>query len=119
LAPIRVRYHGMGGSLGGVFAQGFPSESLRSLRERLHISQRPAGAMAASSVDHSRVRDTAHASLLIFRWPSLEETPLAEYVSRWRERDFGTVEASRLSLVQYRPTTSGIGMKEVAQIALR
>ncbi|BFU44726.1 2'-5' RNA ligase family protein [Krasilnikovia sp. MM14-A1004] len=118
LGPLRVTFRGLGGAPGGIFVRGFPSAALWTLRERLHTDQLPHGPMAVPSVDVDRIRGTAHASLMVFRPPAVDETKLAEYVDARSSLPFGTVEAAGLSLVRYTPMPDAVSMQELARVPL-
>jgi len=69
LPPMKVEYTGLSGSAGGIFACGYPSESLITLRRRLHEDQLPVGPLGVESADANFIRDTAHVSLMVYRPP--------------------------------------------------
>lgn len=118
LPPMEVEYTGMSGSAGGIFACGYPSESLVTLRRRLHEDQFPVGPLGVESPDANFIRDTAHVSLMVYRPPLQPENAIADYVSGRADTYFGTVSVTGLSLVRYRPTPASVCLVELARISL-
>ncbi|QSB04388.1 hypothetical protein [Natronoglycomyces albus] len=116
LGPLAIDYRGLGGSLNGVFACGYPSRSLMELRERLHIDQQSTGSLGVRGIDEARIRDMAHAALVVFQAPHAVNAELADYVARRRETSYGVQIIESLSLVKYEPTMTSVNMIELAEI---
>lgn len=118
LDPIEIEYVGLSGSADGIFACGYPSESLATLRQRLLEDQLPLGALGVEPAYATMIRDTAHVSMMIYRPPLLPETAIANYVSSCSDRYFGTIAVTSLSLVRYNPTPESVCLTELATIPL-
>lgn len=120
LGPLAVEYRGLTGSERGILACGYPSDSLRMVRERLRQDYREdrSASSGVTGGDQDGIRDTAHTSLVVFREPAVEEPDLADYVQRRAEADLGRLEVRRLSLVRYRPTVDSVHLTELARVDL-
>jgi hypothetical protein len=118
LAVPQIEYAGLSGTAGGIFVCGYPSDSLAVLRRRLYEDQLPLGALGVPGADADFIRDTAHASLVVYRAPVCEEGALADYVSSRTDDFFGRVSVTALSIVRYRPTARSVHLEELARIPL-
>ena len=118
LPPIQVELQGLGGGPNGIFAHGYPSDSLQILRERMHTDQLTTGPLGAASVDTLRTRDTCHVSLMVFRPPATVETALADYVAARTRRSYGLLDVKALSLVRYFFGANTVTMQELACVPM-
>ncbi|MGH7488048.1 MAG: 2'-5' RNA ligase family protein [bacterium] len=118
LPQIEIGYAGISGSAAGIFACGYPSQSLNTLRQRLHEDQLPFGALGMHGPEASFVRNNAHISLMVFRAPANAETEIADYVADRSDAVYGKVRVTSLSLVRYRPTLNSVGLTDLASIPL-
>ncbi|AUG80524.1 hypothetical protein CFP65_5842 [Kitasatospora sp. MMS16-BH015] len=118
LGPLAVTLRGIGGSPGGLFACGYATPALQQLRHRLHADTPPGGYLGVPGGDARRIRDTAHASLVVYRPPVRPEAALADHVSAEADTEYGTLAVTALSLVRYRPTATRVAMEELARIGL-
>ncbi|BAJ27914.1 MULTISPECIES: hypothetical protein [Kitasatospora] len=118
LSGLAVTLRGLGGSPGGLFACGYPTPALRELRTRLHAAARSAGRPGVPGGDADRIRNTAHASLVVYRPPIVPEPALADHVAARAGTEFGTLAVTALSLVRYRPTATDVALEELARIGV-
>lgn len=104
LPPLRLRVRGLGGSPGGLFACGYPTPALRTLRVRLGelaAVDRATGAAGVPGGDADRIRDTAHVSLLVFAGPVVAEPELLGHLAAHQQTEFGVLDVGHLSVVRY------------------
>jgi hypothetical protein len=118
LPPLRLRVDGLGGSPGGVFALGYPTASLHTLRARLHEAACRTGPLSVAGSDARRVRNTAHVSMVVFGEPIRPEPRLADHVAERRDTTYGTVDVTALSLVRYRWADGTVRMRRLARIPM-
>lgn len=118
LPPLRLTLRGLSGSPGGVFACGYATSALPTLRNRLHQAARHRGALAVPGADADRVRDTAHVSMLVFQHPVVPEPALADYLAARRDLEYGGLDVTALALVRYRWRDSTIHMEELERVRL-
>ncbi len=102
LPAIGVEMRGVGASPSGVLAHGYPSPALDDLRQRLAQDAAAHPWAQARSGDANRVRNTAHATLLLFRPAPQPDPELAHAISKFKDHDFGSFETRAADLVTYR-----------------
>lgn len=118
IGELAVTLRGLGGSPGGLFACGYPTPALRELRRRLLDGAAAGRLPAVPGGDGERMRDTAHASLVVYRPPVVAEEALADHVSARGEAEYGTLAVRSLSLARYRPTATEVELEELERIEL-
>lgn len=114
--PIEIELSGLGGSKGGLFVCGVPSDGLVRLRTRLHEAGAAAGPRAFVSNDYATMRDIAHVSVAVFRAPVVPEHAIAGVVSARRAKHYGTIRPAALDLVRYELAGGEITMSRLAGI---
>lgn len=67
VGDIQIELHGLAVTRGGVIACGYSNETLRTLRSRLLQDWQARGFETTPGGDGENSRDTAHASLMVFR----------------------------------------------------
>lgn len=115
LGPIAARFEGLGGSLGGLYVRGYPNAALLELRRRLRDARVPFGNLGPAGGDGDRFRDNAHVSLLVPREPT-PEPEVADYIDARAAVDFGTITATEVSLVVWRPDLRAANIEEIERI---
>ncbi|WP_406151512.1 hypothetical protein [Streptomyces sp. NBC_01012] len=115
--PIEIELSGLGGSKGGLFVSGVPSDGLVRLRTGLHEAGAVEGPQAFASNDYTTMRDIAHVSVAVFQAPVVPERSIAGVVSARREKRYGTVRPAALDLVRYDLAGGEITMSRLARIA--
>ncbi|MDX3339697.1 hypothetical protein PV409_17175 [Streptomyces sp. ME02-6979.5a] len=114
--PIEIELSGLGGSKGGLFVCGVPSDGLVRLRTRLHEAGAVEGPRAFVSNDYTTMRDIAHISVAVFQAPVVPEHSIAGVVSALREKRYGTIRPAALDLVRYDLAGGEITMSRLAGI---
>ncbi len=102
-----------------VLVQGWPSVDLRAFRvalfqalEGIEISV-PGGEISAE-----RVRNTAHASLLLLNAPLADPAGFVDFIDQNREREFGTFTPEAAELVFYRRTRTETFVETLASLPI-
>ncbi len=116
LPAITVEMRGVGASSAGVLAHGYPSPALAELRQRLARDTEAHPWIQARSGDENRVRNTAHATLLLFREAIHPDPGLLETLSKVEYHHFGTFETKSADLVTYRVCIDRIDVIKRAHI---
>ncbi|MET9771382.1 hypothetical protein [Streptomyces sp. NPDC006415] len=114
--PIEIELFGLGGSKGGLFVCGVPSDGLVRLRTRLHHIGVAEGPRAFVSNDYTAMRDIAHISVAVFQAPVVPEHSIAGVVSARREKPYGTLRPVTLDLVRYNLSGGQITMSRLTGI---
>lgn len=117
-SPFTLGMNGLAGGGDTVFACGYPSPELAQLRNTLHRHRDLIGGTGPVSPDASRVRDTAHASLMVFRDQAIAEPEVAALLDDLREADLGDECVKELVLAEFSPTISGAGMHRLCTFTL-
>ncbi len=116
LPAITVEMQGVGASSSGVLAHGYPSPALDDLRQRLAQDAMAHPWLLARSGDEHRIRNTAHATLLLFRQAALPDPGLLEMLSRVEHYRFGSFATNMAELVTYRVFADRIEVENRATI---
>ncbi|MFF3831900.1 hypothetical protein ACFYXX_14150 [Streptomyces sp. NPDC002458] len=114
--PIEIELSGLGGSKGGLFVCGVPSDGLVQLRTRLHEAGTVEGPQAFASNDYTTMRDIAHVSVAVFQAPVVPERSIGGVVSARREKHYGTIRPTTLDLVRYDLAGGEITLSRLAGI---
>jgi hypothetical protein len=120
-AAVRIRpkieMRGLCAGESGVLACGFADADMDRLRTRLTARAAAHGRRGPAGVDDERVRDTLHASLMVFRQQRFLPD-LADYIESRRSWHFGSFVPDAIRLVQYEWTSDGVRMSQVGAIDL-
>lgn len=115
--PFEIAYRGLNANRTGIICQGYPlSETLQTLRGEIHRRLDGMGFREGPEVE--RVRQTAHASLVVFGGPVADPPALVGWLEADRETWFGAARVTRLSLVKYRRTAHDVELIRFAEVAL-
>lgn len=98
LKPVNLEFRGLSGTSGGIFACGYADQTIADLRLKLH---RESDFQRIVSEDTSRIRDTFHSSLVVFKDSDVPEPELADYVQLNQDKDLGSGRLEQLALVRY------------------
>lgn len=116
LDELTIAFGGTAVASTGVIARGFPNHTLRELRDRLRRDAAEHPPLLYPSGDAGRVRDTAHASLLVFRAGFGPDPDLVRAVEAARH-EFGAFTTRRLALVSYRVRVDAVRLVRLADLA--
>lgn len=115
--PFEIAYCGLNANRTGIICQGYPlSESLQTLRGEIHRRLGEPGFRLGPEGDG--VRQTAHASLVVFGGPVADPAALVGWLRANRETWFGATRVTHLSLVKYRRTAYDVKLVPVARVVL-
>lgn len=117
-SPFTLGMNGLAGGGDTVFACGYPSPGLALLRNTLHRHRHLIDGTGPVSPDASRIRDTAHASLIVFRDQAVAEPEVAALLDDLRGADLGDECVKELVLAEFSPTISGAGMRRFCTFTL-
>lgn len=115
-APFTVVYEGLNGNHTGIIAQGYALTGLRGFRLELHRQLTERGLHHGPEADG--VRLTTHASLMVFGGPLERPRAVSGWLTARRKLPLGLARLSRLSLVKYRRTRSGVALLPLAEFEL-
>lgn len=113
---LEIRFHGVVAAGSGVVACGYPNNAMAPIREHLQRQAIKDGAIAWPSGDATRIRNTAHASMLVFREPSVPEQQLVEAITRMNDLDFGSLRVREMHLVRYRVLAEAIHVERLGSV---
>lgn len=119
VSPFQIQLRGLSGGGDTLFACGYAEPGLTQIRNALHFRRHQIGSTGPTSLDAARIRDTAHASLVLFRQQPEAEPDIATILDDYADVDFGTELVRELTLVEYTPNTSSVGMTSLATFALQ
>jgi len=98
IGPLKIRYSGVTASPSCILVQGFPDNAqLHDLRNKLRSSFKKANLY--TTIDVRYEISTAHTTVVRFRSALRNSEQFIEVLSKYRKRDFGTLEVDRLDLV--------------------
>lgn len=98
IGPLKIRYSGVTASPSCILVQGFPDNAqLHDLRNKLRSSFKKA--KLYTTIDLRYEISTAHTTVLRFKSALRNSTQFVEVLSKYRKKDFGTLEVDRLDLV--------------------
>lgn len=98
IPPIKIRFKGITASPSTVLIQGFPEDGvLERLREQLREVFKSSGLQ--HSIDSRYRLFTAHSTVIRFREPLLHPKKFTDTLEKYRETEFGLVNADQLELV--------------------
>lgn len=104
---IKISYKGLTANRSCVIAQGWPIDNvLQEIREAFHQELEKRGLLGGP--EETSVRQTSHASLVVFTHPLKNPQGLVEYIERNRETNFGSCEIDTIELVRYRRTEDAV-----------
>jgi 2'-5' RNA ligase len=115
--PIKVAYRGLTSDCTSVMAQGWPiDDTLQEIRDAFHAElQRRA---LLSGPEKAAVRQTSHASLIVFTHALAHAEKLADHVRDNRNTDYGTCEVNEIDLVRYSRTESSVTLVVFASVGV-
>ena len=98
ISPLRIRLKGITASPSTILLQGFPEEdTLQRLRDRLREVFK--NSTLQHSIDSRYRLVTAHSTVVRFRKPLRNPEAFVRQLEKYRQADFGWVEAKQLELV--------------------
>lgn len=115
---IEIGFQGLFLTSTGVVTCGLPDDNLQKARERLAVDADQNGWMLVEGGDSNRVRNTAHASLMVFRQGKHRDDALVDAVNASCDETFGTMLVHRLALVTYVVTESSVRLVKRAEVEL-
>lgn len=118
VGPIRVTMRGVYLTATGVVACGVPNDALRTARDRLAGDAAEHGWIQFRGGDAGRVRNTAHASLIVFGPGAERDDKLVDHVESLRGEYFGEIVASRLALVRYDVSRKSVSLRTLGHVPL-
>ncbi|CAM3803983.1 2'-5' RNA ligase family protein [Deinococcus frigens] len=104
--PFEVTYAGLNGNHTGIIAQGYAMGGLREFRRELHRQLAEKGLHHGPEAEE--VRRTTHSSLVVFGGPLGQSGAVSDWLAERRTLSTGSARLSRLSLVRYRRSQSGV-----------
>ncbi len=113
---VEVVCRGLGGSRGGLFVRGYPSESLIHVRTVLHDCAERLGPRSFVSNDYRAMRDTAHISLAVFQEPAVPEPRIARVITERADKDYGVLRPASLALVGYTIAGGAITVNQIRTV---
>jgi hypothetical protein len=118
LGPIRMTYRGLTSDGTSIMAQGWPvDDTLQLVREAFHAELKRRALL--SGPERSSVRQTSHASLIVFTHPLCHAENLADHVRDNRTTDYGRCEVVDVELVRYRRSESDVRLDVFASVPTR
>ena len=118
IGAIRIGLHGAYLTSTGVVACGLADPTLAVARRRLAQDAEENGWMQVRGGDAERIRNTAHASLMVFRDGTHRDDRLADRVDGSRDLFFGDLTVEQLALVTYSVTDSSVALRARGTVAL-
>lgn len=98
IEPIQIRFTGITASPSCILLQGFPEgEGLESLRDNLRQGFKQSG--LRTSIDSRYPLNTAHATVIRFCAPLVDNDEFMAKLQQYRNYDFGTVTLNNFELV--------------------
>ncbi len=112
-----IVYHGITATRGGILAQGWDiTGQLQALRYAFHVR------LAASNIligpECESVRQTAHASLMVFTGHLINSEKLVDFITKYRSTNLGVTSVTHVELVRYLRTKSGVSLDVLDRIKL-
>jgi 2'-5' RNA ligase len=116
--PIPITYRGLTSDGTSIMAQGWPADdTLQLVREAFHAELGRRALLGGP--ERSSVRQTSHASLIVFTHPLCHAEKLADHVRDNRTTDYGRCDITDVELVRYRRSESDVRLDVFASVPAR
>jgi len=119
---VRIRLEGVAVASAGIIACGYPSRELLKIRhvllERAKVRAHDRGYPAPLEGEGPRIRDSAHASLMVFRGTSIAEPEVAHILQGSDAHVSGALSFEEIELVQFRVKPHDITLQVLETIRL-
>ena len=114
---FNVLYQGLTANKTSVIAQGWPlSDDLQKIRVEFHRQLGNAGLLTGPETQG--VRETAHASLVVFTHPLEDPRSLVDFIEDNRETQFGYVNIDQIDVVRYMRTDTDVELVTLGTVFL-
>jgi hypothetical protein len=113
--PVRIAYKGLTANKTGVMAQGWPVDTdFLTIRSLFHDKLRECNLL--NGFEGRNVRQTAHASLIVYSQPLQFPTSLVEFIENNRQTEYGTALIRSIEVVRYQRTAFDVKLITLGQV---
>lgn len=114
---ICISYCGLTANKTSIMAQGWPRDNtFQAIRDEFHKQLDRSGLLIGPESDS--VRQTAHASLVVFNTPILSPDSCVEYIEANRKIDYGSAEITEIEIIRYEKSDTSVRILVLGKIKL-